>query len=102
MSSGFSNLADETVSRHALTAARHDSLTPSFGLECARQFLLGDSSRLSADKKNIILESDSEQIEIPVDDRQMIRINHIRNLNRIPSMSLVDLFQTFHLRILFH
>jgi transcriptional regulator with GAF, ATPase, and Fis domain/CHASE2 domain-containing sensor protein len=96
LGTGFSNLSEETLARFGLlTAVWQDSIVPSFGLECARQFLLGDSSRIHLKKNKIILENDSTSIRIPIDDKQRIRLNHIKRLNRIPSMSLVDLFQTF-------
>jgi len=93
---GFNNLADETVARHGLlTAVWNDSLIPSFGLECARQFLLGDSSTLRRRGKHLELEKNAVKISIPVDQLQRIRLNHFGSLAGVKSTSLVDLLQTF-------
>jgi len=93
---GFGNLADETVARHSLLAAvQRDSVVPSLGLECARQFLFGKNSKLLIEKNRIIISADSGRVVIPTDARHRIRLNHFGALDRLQSMSLIDLFQTY-------
>ncbi len=93
---GFSNLPqDETVLRHAILAASDgDTLYPSFGLECARLFLLGPDSKTLYAANSIILKNDSTSIRIKTEDYFKIRLNHFEP-SRLNSMSLIDLFQTF-------
>lgn len=93
---GFSNLPqNETVIRHAILAASNgDTLYPSFGLECARLFLLGPNSKTQFTANTIFLNNDSTSIRFKTEDYFKIHLNHV-DPSRLNSMSLIDLFQTF-------
>ena len=92
---GFSNLADESVARHSLlTVVHHDSIVPSLGLECARRFLFGDQAKLLVKKNRLVISADSGKVVIPTDAQHQIRLNHFGALDRLQSMSLIDVLQT--------
>ena len=95
LGTGFSNLPNETIIRSSVLAAYDDSLYPSLGLECARLFKFGSDSYLHFQPDRIIIGNDSSEQNIATDGYYTLRLDHFQAVQNIPSMSLVDVLQTY-------
>src|SRR3990172_1572190 len=94
---GFSNFDEQTVYlKVPLWAIYNDSILFSFGFELARTYLgLSEKDLLFKSQKLQIQRENGASINIPVDTRGRMRLNHFGDESRLRAMSFVQLLQEF-------
>jgi len=93
---GFSYLGEETIIRKVpLIVKSGDDFVFSFGCELARSYLGGTGS-FNMNSNNIQFSNSScERFSVPVDQNGFFRLNHFGDPQKISSISLVELIQTY-------
>jgi len=94
---GFSNMGPELIIRSLPIVARFESeLMLSFGAELARQYLKSEKDFYFDGKTVGLADSAGIWKSLALDEKGRIILNHFGSLDRLPSISLVNLLKIFN------
>lgn len=97
---GFSNFDHAAALRKVpLAATSGDSVVFSFGLELFRLYLGGQRTAQVTSDGILLQDANGEDYTIPTDDCGRLRLNHFGDVDKVRSISLVDLMQTFEKKV---